>query len=386
MQCHGNGSILLVALVMMTIILSIVGGFTKQVYTYARYARTEHNLEQAKLLALGGVTISLSSMDEKNLLQNLNRWQTFKLTKPIDGIDGTIKVCVTCEEGKLNLNQAFDFATNEFKKAYRALIPEQLNFKIPETNEKNETRISQVLTTFLKKRKRPLDDISELTELGPFQLWYCPPEPVKKGQEPSIRPIGLYDFFTVWSSSTGINPLLFSDGICRVLGLRAPRADDTTSRKEIFDHVATLLPPIAPTTKKKEEEKSPSTAATSKEAKTPTTAAAKTITWDDASLNKVAALYQESNRLTDKPGAPILATLKKLTEILAAEIEPKTFSVLSYGQVAGIEQGILVVVRKIEPATTAATPDERVGTQHTRTKEVNFLVPPHFNVIRFFWM
>jgi len=96
---------------------------------------------------------------------------------------------------------------------------------------------------------------------------------------------------------------------------------------------------------------------------------------DDATLNKVATLYQIGNKLSDKPNDQILATLKKLNNILTTEIEPKTFSVLSYGKVAETEVGVMVVVKRI-------TPDNSTN----KLNVVNFLVPQQFKVIRFFWV
>ena len=47
-------------------------------------------------------------------MPTLNRWQTFELTEEIDGLDGEIKLCITCEDGKLDLNQWYDFNKKKF--------------------------------------------------------------------------------------------------------------------------------------------------------------------------------------------------------------------------------------------------------------------------------
>ena len=46
----------------------------------------------------------------------INRWQTFPLQKKIDGIDGSIQMCLVCEEGKINLNRIYNFDKSKFRR------------------------------------------------------------------------------------------------------------------------------------------------------------------------------------------------------------------------------------------------------------------------------
>ena len=48
------------------------------------------------------------------ILPTLNRWQEFDLKEKVDGVDGQIKVCLMCEEGKINLNRIIDFEKGTF--------------------------------------------------------------------------------------------------------------------------------------------------------------------------------------------------------------------------------------------------------------------------------
>ena len=178
---------------MISLILLLVGRLTRQVFTHMQYAKISKNVEQAKLLAFGGITMTLCKLEEsietagdekdkKNrsssgsstaskkeshqksqaksadgkkgetenkelndkelqsiygaLLPHLNKWQTFNLDKQIDGIDAKIKVCISSEDGKLNLNEVFNFETKEFKEEFANLLP--LKFK--QLEEKSVTR------------------------------------------------------------------------------------------------------------------------------------------------------------------------------------------------------------------------------------------------------
>jgi len=102
--------------------MTLIGQLVRHVFTHSKYVRSQINQEQAKLLATSGITIALSGLTEKTLLPHLNRWQTFHLTKDIDGVDGTIYICISSEDGKLNINKAFDFDKNEIKQAYNSII------------------------------------------------------------------------------------------------------------------------------------------------------------------------------------------------------------------------------------------------------------------------
>ena len=105
--------------------------------------------ERAEMLALGGINLAITQLtieqprekDEKlspkekdqrgkkeftgfleRVLPNINRWQIFELKEEIDGIDGEVKICISCEDGKIDINKAFDFKKGKFKPEYEPLI------------------------------------------------------------------------------------------------------------------------------------------------------------------------------------------------------------------------------------------------------------------------
>ncbi|HLW72936.1 MAG TPA: hypothetical protein VKR54_02715 [Candidatus Babeliales bacterium] len=216
--------------------------------------------EQAKMLALGGVQVAIaqlsqgakkeaaapaggeqkkeSSNEERDFLQRilptLNRWQEFNLVENIDGVDGQIKICLMCEEGKINLNRIIDFKKGVFRGSdqsgwnWKVIIQE-----ICKSIEKT-AKGSDLFPTFekiVKDAKFKFNDATELIvkkEFNHFKdiLFYQPPTTKKQDT------LYLTDIFTVWSSSDKIEPWLFSDSINGLLGLPRVEVDDIKKRKE----------------------------------------------------------------------------------------------------------------------------------------------------------
>src|SRR5579872_480092 len=149
--------------------------------------------EKAKMLALGGVQVAIAQLalvdkskekkeDEGKqsapesdfllrILPILNRWQDFDLKENVDGIDGQIKVCLMCEEGKINLNDIIDFNKGVFKSdegparrslgegGWKAIMQE-----VCKTIEKM-TKASDLFPAFekiIKDLKFPFNDATEL--------------------------------------------------------------------------------------------------------------------------------------------------------------------------------------------------------------------------------
>jgi hypothetical protein len=456
---------------MISLILLLVGRLTRQVFTHMQYAKISKNVEQAKLLAFGGITMTLCKLEEsietagdeketndKNkpssspsqkpekpktskdyneekelndkelqslyatLLPHLNKWQTFSLDKQIDGIDAKIKVCISSEDGKLNLNEVFNFETKEFKEEFANLLP--LKFQQLEEDE----HIDKALIKFFEKRNKKLDDISELLEIGKFELFYHPPEPANRNADPEDRPIGLYDFFTLWGSQEGLNPILFSDTVAQVLKFRRGEADDAKKRKKVFKSVSEQISRdmIGNSQQEEIQETEESQKIKDKSQKDLTNPDIKKISpryivgkksgWTDDALSKIAPLYQENSsdknpsdknpsdggtaspkKTSSKNTGPensasqssnkeddVFEKLKKIRTVFSAQIEPQVFSILSYAYVSNTVQGLFAVVRRKK---IIEKPESEKASQNKKTeKEINFLVPPSFEVIRFFWI
>ena len=258
-----NSSILIFTLLFMSILMVLVEQLVLNTNLHSYFSSNVINREKAKELALGGINLARAKLtaniyeiikklkvDKKNTknvtdknkewqeflkinLSHLNRWQVFKLDEKIDGFDGEVSICISCEEGKININEIFDFKKKKFKPEIAPWV-ENLVF----TQGGKKTAIFKELAGFFIKRKRKLDDLSELLEieeLPSMPFFYDPPmyDPPKYFEEP--RKNALLDIFTIWTKSDKIDPWLFSDSICGLLKLRRPEWNDSQTKKDSFE-------------------------------------------------------------------------------------------------------------------------------------------------------
>jgi len=311
----------------------------------AGFTKTMVNREHAEMLALGGINIAIAQLTYKkdesekekeqakvesgvikpdaglgteeqkvtpqqrfvfNLISNLNRWQTFELDPKIDGIAGTVKICITSEHGKININQAFDFKKQEFKKEFIYLLG---GLEIPGKLKPGE--FFNKISEFLKKREKKLYDVSELLNVPGFEdlntdIFYNPPNLSKKEGGELNQNLALQDIFTIWTDSAKIDPVVLSDALCNILNIRRPHADDAKKYKERFKKVAMEF--------KDDWGKD----------------------WD-TNWKHLEGIYDT------KPKA-----LSNIKDILVEKFNPKVYSVLSYGRVGQVEQRVLAVIKEIE--------------------------------------
>lgn len=214
-----SASVLLFSLMIISIIIMMTEQMIRGVMVGAGFTKTMINREHAEMLALGGINIAIAQLtyekdetakekDEAkvesgvvkpeselggdgqkitsqqrfvfNLISNLNRWQTFELDPKIDGIAGTVKICITSEHGKININNAFDFKKQEFKKEFISLLG---GLEIPGKLKPGE--FFNKISEFLKNREKKLYDVSELLNVPGLEgfnadIFYEPPSMHKK--------------------------------------------------------------------------------------------------------------------------------------------------------------------------------------------------------------
>jgi len=270
-----TGTVLIFSLMILSIIIILTEQLIRSVMVGSSFTKAMINREHSEMLALGGINLAIAQLtfdkdDEKNktnaanqdtsktspgaesssdkekmppikkfvlnLISNLNRLQIFDLDAKIDGIFGQIKICITSEHGKININEAFDFKKQEFKKEYQLLLGSiEMHGKIP------QGEFIKRITEFLKKRNKKLYDVTELIDvpgLEHLDAFYSPPKLNAKGNSVPNDDVALQDIFTVWTDNEKIDPLLLSDSLCAILGLRRPRADDQNKQKDRFNKVA----------------------------------------------------------------------------------------------------------------------------------------------------
>lgn len=224
----------LTLIALMTLLVTYV---THVAHTYAPLALRMQEQIKARSLALSGVEVAkaqlaqaiLPQKDKKeseqerkkrffaSLMRRLNVMQQFQLKKSVDGIDGTIKLYLTSEEGKLNLNSLWD----EEKKALIAAFaksPELEGLKSLFAQLENVTEMSDLLNSwqsFMKKRGELLNDVTQLLLLQEYRKFadslFLNPQ-----QQDGIF---LTDLFSLWNPRTTIDPFLFSPSWLAVLKL-----------------------------------------------------------------------------------------------------------------------------------------------------------------------
>jgi hypothetical protein len=215
---------------------------------YVPYQRTINGQEKAYQLALGGVQIACSQLGRSfepekkeatggantqpnppppevqflaHTLPILNQWQTIQLNKERDGITGSIKICISSEDGKIDLNQIYNVAQHTFanmgpiKEGWKIVMQElctRIEKRLPATG------LFAALEKFLAKRDIPLNDITELFNIPEFavfkkNIFYQPPE---KTGEKNI-PIYLADIFTLFTYTPLLSPWFLSSSIMVLL-------------------------------------------------------------------------------------------------------------------------------------------------------------------------
>ena len=238
-----------------------------------------------------------------------NKWQNFTLTHEADGIDADLKLCISCESGKIDINRLYNFKIDKFIGAFPGMKPEPL-FKLlgqrllSFTNNKD---ISEALFEFLKSQKRPLLTVTEFLKskkLDVFKnhVFYSPLEKRGGGEEHSDqRPqVYLTDLFTV--NGTGrIDPWTISPSLRAVLGLNANVNIST-------DAVADIIKNVSPSK----------------------------VNWETDWDKYLKPIY----------GKEYKALPKELLPFLSSKFEPRMFSVLCYAKVGRVAQKLLAVLEK----------------------------------------
>lgn len=360
-----SGSILLYALMTLAAIMFLLQGVIKNVFINNRFTETMLAREQAELLAYSGVQLAIAQLMEeeppvtqeqlpadqqarknqmamlKRVLPGLNRWQVCQLRKKTDRVDGTIKFCISSENGKLNINKVFDFKTMAFKQPFADFIR---RLEIKPTLKQGE--VHDRLVEYFKKRKKRLYDVSELLMvpgLQALEIFYAPPAPAAKDKpsQPNVN-VTLLDVFTVWTDNDKINPLWFSDSWCGMLGLHRPRADDAEKQKDAFKKMFDQI---------KLDQKP---------------------NWDDQ-WAIVEPLYGQKPKV-----------VTALKDNFTKEFGSTVYSVLSCGKVDDVECQLLAILK--EQAVTEKTAKPKDNAQNEAKTEPGGPAKKMLKILRIYWL
>lgn len=345
-----SGFILVLTLMILSMIVMLVTQLFQNSMIHFYFDRTMIEREKARSLAKGGIELAISMLtiqeekkptdkaapalqkpDEekkdpniellKRIEPALNRWQSFKLKEDVDGIDGEIKLCITSEDGKIDINQWYDFNKKKFigegetsldgKKLFKALFN-----SVKKTASGKD--LFEVFEKFLKQRQYKLNEVTELLSIKEFReafkeaIFYEPP--ALKGTKKEQRPVYLMDIFTLWSEAKTLNSWLLSDSICAIVGLKRAEPGDTQAREKEVEQLLKGMKSIEGDIK---------------------------VTWEKV-LQK---LY----------GKELKAVPNEFSSLLAQKFEAKTFGILSYGTVGAITQKIFAIIERSKNAQVPYT-------------------------------
>jgi len=350
-----SGSALLIILCFLGIIGALTQQLVKTSFLTIRLLSDEIKRTKAQILAQNGLTLAMAQLTQqletkKNLpdsnpkvealekvLSILNRWQSFPLTKDLDGMQGTIKIYVACEDGKIPLQNIIDPATK------KVLKPIQELFKnlYPGTDKKPKDPTT-ALAAFLSKKDAPLEDVTQVLPF--FDLPLAAERPNPKSKTVSQQP-ALLDLFSVWNTSGKINPLFFSRSLGTTLKLKAPgtATKDDKDQKELYHRIAEAV---------------------SKE-------------WGsdwDKNWSVLTPLYGA------KPQMPA-----ETTSLFSEAVEPALFSVVSCGIIQGVEQRLYAVIHKRKKAPQ---PEAQQKTSENNQPEGSTFAKPDAvcGIMRMYWI
>lgn len=340
-----GGFVLVTTMLILSLAVVLISFIINRSTVFFPLARTTIDREKAKELALGGLQLASAQLAYTDVIQTeekqgaktpetqkpaanntlnqskqmlkilvpvLNKWQTIKLDEGKDGITGEIKICITCEDGKINLNELYDFQKHDFvgntkeKEELKKLLQELLgNIKKAGAED-----LFQSLEAFLKERDDKIRDVTELLAIKSFatfknDLFYNPSAQSSANQE--RKPLFLNDIFTLWSRKRTVDPWLLSSSLCSLLGLselkKGPYADAIKNFKGSYS-------------------------------------------WPADWNNTFSKLYKK-----DFNSLP-----KEITRLLGLNFGPETFSVLSYGTVGQITHRIYAIIERDTTTREAKEP------------------------------
>jgi len=316
-----EGSALLIVICFMAIIGIMTHKLIKMTFLSSRQVQQQIRKSRARISALNGITLALTQLNKKEIatkdvkdekpesdqvlflqkmLPILNQWQTFHLTEKLDGINATIKMYISCEDGKIPLSALFDEKEKKINKDFLPLLK-----RIGSEKKSSGPDFSAKLINMLSRKT--LDDASQLYSCSDLPLFISPAdEKTKQRKEGYHQQDALSDIFSTWNTEKKINPLFLSTGCKKIFNIKSPSntAKDDKNEKGFYDQISKTIG---------------------------------TQWGSDWSKNSthLTTLYK-----TDVTLPP------ETHSILSEVIEPKVFSVLSCGIVQGTEQRIYAVVHR----------------------------------------
>jgi len=342
-QSKQPGFILVLTLMMTALAVIVVSYLINRSSAFVPVAKVLTDREKAQQLALGGVQLAISkiayadvvekkkeekpaeaqkpgqqtqpaakSSGEKEMIESLlpflNRWHRFTFDRVKDGFEGSIEIYIACEEGKININELYDFSKHTF--VGKAVdIQNVLKTVFEGTARVIGGALSvESFEKFLKSKDFKLQDVTDLLLLKEFEPFKerIFNEPLYEGKGADRKQLYLTDIFTIWSQVPTVDPWMISESLASALGLKSivPKTENAKGAEE---KIKPLLKEFKPQ-----------------------------YSWPadwDKSLSK---LY----------GKEFKALPKGIQTLFGSTFEPHIFSVISYGTVGKISHRLFVILER----------------------------------------
>jgi hypothetical protein len=157
------------------------------------------------------------------VLPLLNQWQKLKLTQQKDGVDGEIKTYLACEDGKLHLNHLLGLTVQKGLSEERTKMLQELWQKISQITKAKKSLHGSAKEFFDRRNRVWLNDVSEILEAPGFEVFRDKLfEGLSNGNK---EVVSLMDLFTPLSRYAKLDPWVLSASAQKLLGLQPKKID-----------------------------------------------------------------------------------------------------------------------------------------------------------------
>lgn len=306
------------------------------------------------------------------MLEHINSWHQIDLKNEVYGIDATIKYSITCEEGKFNFNQLFDFSKREFKSEAKLLFEKM---KISNISNKDMNLEKYFASVIEKAGNKVLFDISELLGTSTLKLFYDPSF-AKNSKE-----IFFADLFTIFPIENSLQPFFLSKSLLTSININSQGLNFTSEEAKNF--------------LKKIKDSFDDTWANDK--------------WS-SHIEDIESFYglaksksdsENAAKKVDNPDAPKEASaqknLNKIRFLFSPSAEPEFFSIRCLAEYFGRKKEAVLVFKRqkiaqkykdqaeksLDPAVKEQLENEQDDSKINRG---SFFVPKGYEIIRIYWL
>ncbi|HAU30297.1 TPA: hypothetical protein DCW54_01545 [Candidatus Dependentiae bacterium] len=327
LRSNRPGFILMFTMMILAAGVVLVGAVALRVHNAIKEYRFLIARERSKIAALGGVELArtrLTHIDDKKkdeearvwLLAHNDIWQTIPLPDAEENARDRIDMRIALEDGKIDLNAFFDpkkkvfvFGKTEEPNPFWDAVSRWVATSSPAVGE---GEFFGFLKAALKERKEPLIDFTEIFSAPEFNKTYVslfPTPPRDKEGQDAIIVSGLADLFVFapfFDEKQCMQPPFLSNALVNVLELK-PLPQEKDQREQWAKEFV----------KKK----------LAQDVQWPTA-------WDQLLASTYGKKYQE-----------LTAKYSQITSLFCSAARESMVSVISYGFVGGVTQGVYAVLR-----------------------------------------